>query len=82
MPMTPTEIKEALAENGWTMSGIGRRVRPTVSPTQVWRVVHGRDPSPRLRRAIARAINRDVADVFPDDERATEHEAKALVANG
>jgi lambda repressor-like predicted transcriptional regulator len=64
MTMAPEEIKKALKARGWNMAKVGRRVRPTVSTTQVWRVVNGVDSSPRIRAAIARALDLPIEDVF------------------
>ena len=50
------------------MAKVGRRVRPTVSPTQVWRVVQGESESPRIRAAIARALELPIEDVFASQE--------------
>jgi lambda repressor-like predicted transcriptional regulator len=62
--MSPEDIKKALKERGWTMAKVGRRVRPTVSVTQVRRVVHGIDTSPRIRSAIARVLERSVDSIW------------------
>lgn len=66
--MSPEEIKKALKARGWNMAKVGRRVRPTVSPTQVWRVVQGESESPRIRAAIARALELPIEDVFASQE--------------
>ena len=67
MPMSPDEIKQELRKRGLTQVMIARAVKPKVSHTQMNRVVWGRDKSPRLREAIARALNLPVDVVFPPE---------------
>jgi lambda repressor-like predicted transcriptional regulator len=64
--MTPDEIKEALREKKLTMAAISRRLRPKVSPVSVHRVVHQipGSKSARIERAVAKAIGREVSEVF------------------
>jgi hypothetical protein len=64
--MTPDEIKEELAKRKITMAAIGRRLRPTVRRISVYRVVEQipGSSSARIRRAVARAIERDEEEVF------------------
>jgi hypothetical protein len=64
--MTPGEIKQALRERNLTMAGIGRRLRPRVTPKSVQRVVDQipGSSSARIRRAVAKAIGREESDVF------------------
>jgi hypothetical protein len=66
MPMSPAEIKQELKANGLSMSAVGRRLRPKVSPVSVYRVVEQipGSKSARIQRAVANAIRRDVAEVF------------------
>lgn len=66
MPMTPYEIKEALAERKITLAAIGRRLRPKVSRVSVARVANQvpGSKSARIQSAIANAIGRDVKEVF------------------
>lgn len=68
LTMNATERKAALKAAGVTQADIARRVkkgRPYVNE-----VVHGTRRSPEIRRAIARAIGRPVAEVFADDQPA------------
>lgn len=64
--MTPDEIKKALNERNLTMAGVGRRLRPPVSPKSVQRVVDKipGSSSARIRRAVCRAIGREEQEVF------------------
>ena len=66
MPMTPDEIKEAMAERGVTQAAIARRLRPKVAPVSVYRVVHKipGSKSARIERAVAKAIGRTPEEVF------------------
>ena len=72
MPMTPAEIKEALKAKGLSMAAVGRRLRPPVSANVIWANVeqHPGQKSARARRAIARAIGKEVDDVFGARETA------------
>ena len=65
MPMSPREIKDEIKAAGLSMAAIGRRMRPPVSANVVWANVEmkGGMKSARARRAIARAIGRDEAEV-------------------
>jgi lambda repressor-like predicted transcriptional regulator len=64
MPMSPDEIKKALAEKGLTMAAVGRRGRPPVSRVTVRRVIHNPAESARVRGLIARALGRTEDEVF------------------
>lgn len=64
MPMTPDEIKKALAERGLTMAAVGRRGRPPMSRVTVRRTIHNPLESARARGLIARALGMDEAEVF------------------
>ena len=75
MPMSPDEIKKKLGKRGLTQVMIARVVKPKVSPTQMHRVVYGRDRSPRLREAIARALNLPIEQVFPPTSDKKHHAA-------
>lgn len=75
MPMTPEEIKAALADRGMTMTAIGRRLRSPqtgrpLTPQQVRRVIHG-GQSRRVRRYIARVLGRPETEVFAPPQKDT-----------
>lgn len=75
MPMSPDEIKQELAKRGLTQVMLARAVKPKVSPTQMGRVVHGRDKSPRLREAIARALNLSIDQIWQPTASKKKHAA-------
>ena len=61
--MEPIEIKIALMRRGITQTEIARR--RGVTPTHVYRVIHGGVSNP-VRREIAAAINKDVTELWPE----------------
>lgn len=63
--MNAFEIKVALMREGISMRSIARSLG--VSANAVSLVVNRRLASPRIRNAVARAIGREPADVFPED---------------
>jgi len=60
---SPKQIKTELTLSGITQAEIARRCN--VSRTQVFRVING-SVSGHVRLQIAKAINRDLKDVWPD----------------
>jgi lambda repressor-like predicted transcriptional regulator len=58
------EIKAALALAGIYQTDIARKVG--VHPVHVNDVIYGRRPTPRIRAAIAEAINKPVSEIWPD----------------
>jgi hypothetical protein len=64
--MSPDEIKKELDSRNLTMASIGRRLRPKVSRVSVSRVVKQipGSKSARIQKAVAKAIGRDVNEVF------------------
>jgi lambda repressor-like predicted transcriptional regulator len=75
MPMSPAEIKKELKNRGLTQVMIARSVKPKVSATQMNRVVWGRDPSPRLREALARVLGKTVDQIWPPAPESKRHAA-------
>ena len=65
MPMTPSEIKRELKNRGLTQVMIANAVKPKVSATHMGRVINGRDPSPRLREAVARMLCIPIEQLWP-----------------
>jgi lambda repressor-like predicted transcriptional regulator len=63
MPMPPAEIKELLRERGITQRMIAGVAK--VSQTQVHRVLHERDKSPRVREVIAKMLGMGRDDLWP-----------------
>jgi len=61
--MTPLEIKIALMKACVTQAEIAKRC--SVKPPQVHRVING-DISDNVRREIAKAINKDVKEIWPE----------------
>lgn len=62
--MQPDEIKQALAEKGYTIeviSSVLKRNRHTVSS-----VIRRKTTSRAIALAISKAIDKDIKDVFPD----------------
>jgi len=66
--MSPEEIKAELKARNISMAEIGRRLRPKVSTKTVSVNVaqYPGQKSARVRRAIANAIGRPVAEVFAE----------------
>jgi hypothetical protein len=66
MAMTPGQIKKELRKRKISMSAVGRRLRPPVKPVSVHRVVYRirGGTSARIQRAIAKAIGKEVEEVF------------------
>lgn len=62
--MKPIEIKIALMRAGFTQAEIAQSCG--VTPTQVHRVIFCNTVSDNVRRTIAKAINKDVSDVWPE----------------
>lgn len=59
------DLKRAATKRGMTVADVGRRAG--VSYSHVSAIFNGRvEPSPRIARAIASALEIPVADVFPD----------------
>lgn len=66
MALSPDEIKKELQGRGLSMSAVGRRLRPPVSPKNVAANVYQLrgQTSARVRRAIAKAIGMNEEAVF------------------
>ena len=64
--MTAEERKAALKESGVSQAEIARRTG--YKPPYVNEVLWGTRSNGRIRRAIARAIRRPLAEVFPSDD--------------
>lgn len=60
------KIKIALLANGISQADIARMLK--VSPPSVHNVITGKRRTPRIRMAIALAIGKPVAEVFPDHQ--------------
>jgi lambda repressor-like predicted transcriptional regulator len=58
-------VKARVVEAGLNFNQIARRLK--VSPSLISHVIHGRRPSPRVRRAIADALRMPVEALWPDD---------------
>ena len=61
--MSPYMVNALLREAGTTAIALSGRLG--ISPQHLRNVIHRRRRNPRIERAIARAIGRPVADVFP-----------------
>jgi len=61
--MEPIDIKHALEKAGYTQKKIADQCG--VTPTQVKRVINGSVSDP-VRRAIAKAIGKDVKEIWPE----------------
>ena len=61
--MTPDEIKAALKSAGLSQLAIARRTG--YSPPYVYEVIQGTRDNRAIKRAVARAIGRPIAEVFP-----------------
>lgn len=66
MAMDPYEIRIALLRARTNMSEIARAER--VTPAFVRQVVFGERKTERIRKAIARAIGKEVTEIWPDKE--------------
>lgn len=75
MPMSPDEIKQALAERGLTQVMVARAAKPRVSATQMNRVVWGRDKSPRLRELLARMLGKTPDQIWAPSHKSRPHAA-------
>ena len=62
--MTPLEIKIALMKAGITQAEIARKRK--VSPALVCLVIKSKLISTQVMQEIAKAINKDVAEIWPD----------------
>ena len=62
--MTPTEIKAALVLKGVKMNEIARKCN--VKPTTISQVIAGRSKSIRIQFTIARIIERDFHEIWPE----------------
>ena len=59
-------IRQEMAENKIKVIDIAAKFG--VTHAAISSVIHGRNKTPRIRQAIADAIGRPVAEVFPDQE--------------
>ena len=64
--MEPVEIKVALLRKGVSMRSIARRLGVSVNAVSL--VVHGRLGSPRIRKALAKAVEERVETLFPNEK--------------
>lgn len=62
--MTPTEIKHALADRGYNLKLLARALE--VTPGAVSLTLNRKMTSFRIAGAIAKAIGRDLREVFPE----------------
>ena len=62
--MKPLEIKHAIENAGLTQKELAKK--ENVTPTAVNRVIWRNDTSSRIRKAIARVINRPVEEIWPE----------------
>lgn len=66
--MKPNEIKAALVLRGITAVSIAKSLG--LARSNVTATISGKRRTPRIRQAIAAAIGRPVAEVFPDHKEA------------
>lgn len=62
--MTPREIQNKLYDIGISQSSIANTCK--VSCVAISRVIHGKSPSDKIRRAIARVLQKPVEEIWPD----------------
>ena len=63
------QLKRNLALRGLTFSNVARAVSPAVTPQSVSQVAHGKRIV-RIRKALAKAAGKKVADYWPDGKAA------------
>ncbi|MCF6267760.1 MAG: helix-turn-helix domain-containing protein [Desulfuromusa sp.] len=71
--MTPIEIKIEFMKHAVSQAGIARQCN--VTQGHVHRVISGKSTSNRVQRAIAKAINKPVDQVFADRYSATKRDS-------
>jgi transcriptional regulator with XRE-family HTH domain len=64
--MNTAKVKRLLRQAGVKQTDIARKLG--ISPQQVNAVVHGKRPQHSVVKAIAEAVNRPVADLWPEEE--------------
>lgn len=67
MVTTTTKIKIELLKRGTSGAEIGRKLG--VSRHAVYHVIAGRNKTPKIRKAIARALDMGVSDLWPNSEK-------------
>jgi lambda repressor-like predicted transcriptional regulator len=61
--MTPKEIIDALASKGLNQAAVARAIN--VTPSAVSRAIHYNNVQTRVMEAIAEAIGKDIAQIWP-----------------
>jgi len=61
--MTPEEIIRAIEDAGLNQAAIARVCEK--KPQAVWSVIHGKSVSITIHKAIAKAINKDIQQIWP-----------------
>ena len=64
--MKPLEIKAELVRRGIRQTDIARSLKPPVTQPAIDRVIRSVSISKRIRKAIAKRINKPVAEVWPE----------------
>jgi transcriptional regulator with XRE-family HTH domain len=64
--MNTIKVKRLLRQAGIKQKDIAKQLG--ISPQQVSMVVHGKRPQHSVVKAIAEAVNRPVADLWPEEE--------------
>ncbi len=62
--MHPADIQAALKKQGFTQSALAKALG--VHPMSVSRVIHGKEVSDRVMRAVAKVVGEPVQYVFPE----------------
>jgi lambda repressor-like predicted transcriptional regulator len=72
--MTPKAIKREIDDAGFTQAGLARDLN--VTPQHIYKVINGIASSHRVRRHIAKAINKSVEEIWPETYQAKANPTK------